>query len=77
MNVARREKEMIKEVPTITIYIKCFGGDVHDLEVEDHHGVLSLHAFYVRFLLPLRIEVQCFAWKAGLGPDSLPEDAPG
>lgn len=51
--------------------------ELTDLEVEDHHGVLSLHAFYVRFLLPLRIEVQCFAWKAGLGPDSLPEDAPG
>jgi len=31
--------------------------------------VLKLHAFYLRYLLPLRIEVQCFEWAAGFGPD--------
>lgn len=44
MNVARREREMIKEVPTVTIYIKCFGGDVHDLEVETHMTISELKA---------------------------------
>jgi hypothetical protein len=27
--------------------------------------VLKLHSFYVRFRLPLRIEVQCFEWAPG------------
>lgn len=43
-----------------------------DKQVEDHHGVLSLSSFYVRFLLPLRIEVQCYEWAEGLGAASLP-----
>jgi hypothetical protein len=46
---------------------------IEDRSVEDHHGVLSLTSFYVGFLLPLRVEVQCFEWAAGLGPASLPE----
>ncbi|HVH17922.1 MAG TPA: hypothetical protein VNF72_06460 [Myxococcota bacterium] len=41
-------------------------------ESEDHYGVLSLHSFYVRYALPMRVEVQCFEWKPGLGPQSLP-----
>jgi hypothetical protein len=45
---------------------------IEDKTVEDHHGVLSLHSFYVGFLLPLRVEVQCYEWAAGLGPQSLP-----
>jgi hypothetical protein len=39
--------------------------------VEDFQ-VLKLHSFYVRYRLPLRIEVQCFEWAEGLGPDSQP-----
>ena len=35
---------------------------------DDFH-VLKLHAFYLRYLLPLRIEVQCFDWAEGFGPD--------
>lgn len=31
----------------------------------DDFKVLALHAFYVRYLLPLRIEVQHFAWAPG------------
>ncbi|MGH0032279.1 MAG: hypothetical protein ACQGVC_21005 [Myxococcota bacterium] len=50
--------------------------ELDEKQVEDHHGVLSLHNFYVRFLLPLRVEVQCYEWAAGLGPDSTAEDAP-
>ena len=34
--------------------------------------MLSLHSFYVRYALPMRVEVQCFEWKPGLGPQSLP-----
>lgn len=41
-------------------------------KVEDYHGVLKLHSFYVGFLLPLRVEVQCFEWAEGVGAQSLP-----
>jgi hypothetical protein len=45
--------------------------EIEESPVEDHR-VLRLHSFYVRFLLPLRIEVQCFEWSPGFGPQSLP-----
>lgn len=38
----------------------------------DDFGVLTLHSFYVGFLLPLLVEVQCFEWSGGAGPASLP-----
>ena len=38
--------------------------EIEPLHVDDFH-VLRLHAFYVRYLLPLRIEVQHFAWAPG------------
>jgi uncharacterized glyoxalase superfamily protein PhnB len=31
----------------------------------DDFGVLELHAFYVRHILPLKVEVQYFDWKQG------------
>lgn len=31
-------------------------------EVEEHHGALQLHSFYVSYLLPLTIEIQWFDW---------------
>ncbi len=31
-------------------------------EVEEHHGALRLHSFYVSYRLPLTIEVQWFDW---------------
>jgi hypothetical protein len=40
--------------------------------IEDHK-VLKLHNFYVRYLLPLTIELQCFDWAEGLGADSFPD----
>jgi len=45
--------------------------EIVEPEVEDF-GVLKLHNFYVRYRLPLMVEVQCFDWAAGVGPDSLP-----
>jgi hypothetical protein len=39
--------------------------------VEDYR-VLRLHSFYLRYLLPMSIEVQCYEWAAGFGPQSLP-----
>jgi hypothetical protein len=30
--------------------------------VEEHHGVLNLHSFYVSYLLPLTVEIQWFDW---------------
>lgn len=35
----------------------------------DDFQVLKLHSFYVRYRLPLSIEVQCFEWAPGFGPD--------
>ncbi len=35
--------------------------------------VLTLHNGYVGFLLPLRIEVQCYEWAEGVDANSLPE----
>ena len=46
-----------------------------DTEVEvvarhtDDFKVVKLHNFYVRYRLPLMIEVQCFEWAEGAGPD--------
>jgi hypothetical protein len=38
----------------------------------DDFGVLKLHSFYVGYLLPMLVEVQCYDWAEGVGPDSLP-----
>jgi hypothetical protein len=40
-------------------------------KVEDYK-VLKLHSFYVRYRLPLMVEVQCYEWAPGFGPGSLP-----
>jgi hypothetical protein len=36
--------------------------DLIDKKSEDQHGVLLLHSFYVRYLLPMMVEVQYFEW---------------
>ena len=38
--------------------------EIDPLHCDDFH-VLKLHAFYVRYLLPLRIEVQHYEWAPG------------
>ena len=45
--------------------------EIVEAKVEDFQ-VLKLHSFYVRYRLPLMIEVQCFEWAEGFGPDSAP-----
>ena len=45
--------------------------EIVDKQVEDFQ-VLKLHSFYLRYRLPMMIEVQCFEWAEGLGPDSQP-----
>jgi hypothetical protein len=47
------------------------GVEIVEPQVEDFQ-VLKLHNFYVRYRLPLMVEVQCFDWAEGVGPDSLP-----
>lgn len=39
----------------------------------DDHKVLKLHSFYVRYLLPMMLEVQCFEWAEGFDAASLPD----
>ena len=36
----------------------------------DDFKVLKLHNFYVRYRLPLMIEVQCFEWAPGVDAQS-------
>jgi hypothetical protein len=38
--------------------------EIVERKVEDYR-VLKLHSFYVRYLLPLTIEVQCYEWAQG------------
>jgi hypothetical protein len=45
--------------------------EIVERELEDF-GAVKLHNFYVRYLLPLTIEVQCFEWAPGLSAASLP-----
>lgn len=40
-------------------------------KLEDY-TVLKLHSFYVRYLLPLMVEVQCYEWAEGFDRNSLP-----
>jgi hypothetical protein len=52
-----------------------------EVEIEGPHQedyrVLALHSFYVRYALPLRVEVQCFEWAPGVGAQSLPQRSAG
>ena len=45
-----------------------------DRHVDDYTAV-KLHSFYVRYRLPLMVEVQCFEWAPGTGPQSMPGPA--
>jgi hypothetical protein len=45
--------------------------EIIEPEIEDYK-VLKLHNFYVRYRLPLMVEVQCYEWAPGVGPSSLP-----
>jgi len=44
---------------------------IDEKTIEDYH-VLQLHSFYVGYRLPMKVEVQCFAWADGVGPQSMP-----
>ena len=39
-------------------------------EAEEFGDYLTLHSFYVRFLLPMMVEVQYYDWAEGLAPKS-------
>jgi hypothetical protein len=45
--------------------------EIVEPEIEDYN-VLKLHNFYVRYRLPMMVEVQCYEWAPGVGPSSLP-----
>lgn len=46
--------------------------EIIDKTIEDFQ-VLKLHSFYVGYRLPLMVEVQCYDWAEGFGPNSLPD----
>ena len=37
----------------------------------DDFKVLQLHAVYIRFLLPMQVEVQCYEWAEGVDAQSM------
>lgn len=43
--------------------------DLIDHEAEEFGDFLTLHNFYVRFLLPMMVEVQYYDWAEGVSPD--------
>jgi hypothetical protein len=43
--------------------------DLIDHDVERFGDFLELHNFYVRFLLPMMVEVQYYDWAEGISPD--------
>ncbi len=43
--------------------------DLIDREVEEFGDFLKLHNFYVRFLLPMMVEVQYYDWAEGAAPE--------
>jgi hypothetical protein len=45
--------------------------EIVEPQTEDYK-VLKLHNFYVRYRLPLMIEVQCYEWAEGVDEQSLP-----
>ena len=45
--------------------------EIDDKTIEDYR-VLQLHSFYVGYRLPMKVEVQCYAWADGVGPQSMP-----
>ena len=45
--------------------------EIIDKKVEDF-GVLKLHSGYLRYLLPMMIELQCYDWAEGFSAQSLP-----
>ena len=49
------------------------GVEIVERQTEDHK-VLKLHSFYVRYHLPLMIEVQCYEWAEGFDASSQPKD---
>jgi len=48
--------------------------EIVDRQTEDY-GFLKLHSFYLRFRLPLMVEVQCFEWTGGVDPTREPAAA--
>ena len=46
--------------------------EIVEPKVEDFK-VVQLHNFYVRYLVPMLVEVQCFDWAAGADASSLPD----
>jgi hypothetical protein len=47
------------------------GVEIVDRKTDDFTAV-KLHSFYVRYRLPMMVEVQCFEWMPGFDADSRP-----
>lgn len=61
--LVQRAREAAKRHPSV---------EIRPEEPQDF-GVLTLHACYIRYRLPLTFEVQCFAWAPGFDAHTLPD----
>ena len=57
----------LEELETFLAKAKAFAEtddrvDIIDHKADVHGDALTLHSFYVRYLLPMMIEIQCFDW---------------
>ena len=60
-------KPVDEELETFLAKAKAFAEtddrvDIIDHKAEVHGDALTLHSFYVAYLLPMMIEIQFFAW---------------
>jgi hypothetical protein len=64
------------ELDTILERARAYRGRDERVRIDekkiDDFGPLQLHSCYIGYRLPLKVEVQCFAWAEGAGPQSLP-----
>ncbi len=65
----------VEELEQVLARARAFAATSREVEVSerrtDDFQAAKLHAFYVRYLLPMSVEVQYFEWAPGLGPDTV------
>ena len=61
----RRRRRLIARAVVVVSYwaiVPCVTHDVVARDVESYEGYLNLHNFYVRYKLPMKVEVQHFEY---------------
>lgn len=68
------------EVDAVLARAKAYGGRDNRVRVKEYEdlntGNVTVHAFYVKYLLPIWFDVQCMEWKSGTAPEHRWQYAP-